>query len=181
MEDCTKFDSLLGAYLDGELDEEESQRVALHLKKCSPCQKNLEEFQGFFALAGRYQPPQVTSQEWDHCLQKIRESSGPTLGPSSLSAFPYGWLLWGGAAVAALVLAYFVLSPYLIKDTPGTPKSPRKELAGKQDPKPEKAPVDKVNNESSPEYLETGEGYTCSVEVPASKEEMCVITVEKQE
>jgi hypothetical protein len=45
MSACEKVNALLGAYLDGELDEAERIEVSLHLKACEPCRLELRDIE----------------------------------------------------------------------------------------------------------------------------------------
>jgi anti-sigma factor RsiW len=50
---CIEFVSLVTAYLDGELDQQQRRRIDEHLQGCQGCQAALTQFQTVIGLAGR--------------------------------------------------------------------------------------------------------------------------------
>ena len=50
---CIEFVSLVTAYLDGEVDEEQRRRIDQHLGGCRGCRAALYQFQTVIRLAGR--------------------------------------------------------------------------------------------------------------------------------
>ena len=50
---CIEFVSLVTAYLDGEVDQEQRRRIDKHLEGCQGCQAALNQFQTVIRLAGR--------------------------------------------------------------------------------------------------------------------------------
>ena len=50
---CIEFVSLVTAYLDGELDQQQRRRIDQHLEGCQGCQAALDQFQTVIGLAGR--------------------------------------------------------------------------------------------------------------------------------
>jgi anti-sigma factor RsiW len=50
---CIEFVSLVTAYLDGEVDEEQRRRIDKHLEGCRGCRAALNQFQTVIRLAGR--------------------------------------------------------------------------------------------------------------------------------
>jgi anti-sigma factor RsiW len=50
---CIEFVSLVTAYLDGELDQQQRRRIDQHLQGCQGCQAALDQFQTVIGLAGR--------------------------------------------------------------------------------------------------------------------------------
>ena len=41
--DCQQFSELLSGYLDGELTQQDNQRVSLHIQSCEACKNSFEE------------------------------------------------------------------------------------------------------------------------------------------
>jgi anti-sigma factor RsiW len=50
---CIEFVSLVTAYLDGGVDQEQRRRIDRHLEGCQGCQAALSQFQTVIRLAGR--------------------------------------------------------------------------------------------------------------------------------
>ena len=50
---CIEFVSLVTAYLDGEVDEQQRRRMDEHLQGCQGCRAALDQFQTVIGLAGR--------------------------------------------------------------------------------------------------------------------------------
>ena len=50
---CIEFVSLVTAYLDGEVDQQQRRRIDQHLQGCQGCQAALAQFQTVIGLAGR--------------------------------------------------------------------------------------------------------------------------------
>jgi predicted anti-sigma-YlaC factor YlaD len=50
---CIEFVSLVTAYLDGEVDQQQRGRIGEHLQGCQGCRAALDQFQTVIGLAGR--------------------------------------------------------------------------------------------------------------------------------
>jgi anti-sigma factor RsiW len=50
---CIEFVSLVTAYLDDEVDQQQRRRIDQHLEGCQGCQAALHQFQTVIRLAGR--------------------------------------------------------------------------------------------------------------------------------
>jgi anti-sigma factor RsiW len=50
---CIEFVSLVTAYLDGEVNQDQRRRIDEHLEGCQGCQAVLDQFQTVIRLAGR--------------------------------------------------------------------------------------------------------------------------------
>jgi predicted anti-sigma-YlaC factor YlaD len=50
---CIEFVSLVTAYLDGEVNQEQRRRIDTHLEGCQGCRAALNQFQTVIRLAGR--------------------------------------------------------------------------------------------------------------------------------
>ena len=50
---CIEFVSLVTAYLDGEVDQQQRRRIDEHLQGCQGCRAALDQFQTVIGLAGR--------------------------------------------------------------------------------------------------------------------------------
>jgi predicted anti-sigma-YlaC factor YlaD len=50
---CIEFVSLVTAYLDGEVDQEQRRRIDNHLDGCQGCRAALHQFRTVIRLAGR--------------------------------------------------------------------------------------------------------------------------------
>jgi anti-sigma factor RsiW len=64
--DCRRLEELLGRFLDGELDEQQSAWVARHLDDCPECRHKLAEFEAVDRLfREKDEPPRLAEEYWD--------------------------------------------------------------------------------------------------------------------
>lgn len=89
MKTCESFQDKLSAYIDGELTQQESQRVALHLRECERCRATHEDFARLRREVKQLDFPAPSDDEWRHCMAGLVKKT--TLG--------VGGLLWIGGAV----------------------------------------------------------------------------------
>ena len=95
-------EELLSGFIDGELTQQERQRVRLHCESCSECESNLAELRAMRKKVGAAQLSDRDQDSW-------REAMNDT---ATRTARGLGWLLLiGGALLAVGVGLYeFVLS-----------------------------------------------------------------------
>ena len=79
----------LSGYLDGELTQQERQRVALHLEDCTECARLLDELTALRARMGQSDLSGLPQDEW----REDMDDSGVTLSRG------LGWLLLIAAGV----------------------------------------------------------------------------------
>jgi len=83
----------LSAYCHGELEPEDSRRVAEHLLGCERCRKEYDEIKLGVYLARRLSPKQAPAEMWSEIEQLLdRQTSKPAWRPSlNWLALPVGW------------------------------------------------------------------------------------------
>lgn len=96
----------LSGYLDGELTQQQSQHVELHLAECGQCRKLLEELGDLRSRMGTSRLSPTDSHEW----RENMEESGVQVTRG------IGWVLLIGAA---LVLFTIVAAHFLTDDSIG--------------------------------------------------------------
>ena len=107
---CHSVDELLSGYLDGELTQQERQRVEVHVGGCQHCSARLRELGKLRASIGKLQLNGIAEEEWK---QMMNDAVART-------ARGVGWLLVIGGVLAMVgYIGYeFVLThadPPLIK------------------------------------------------------------------
>jgi hypothetical protein len=94
MNGCELIREKLSAYLDGELMQQESQRVTVHLRDCPACRTIYDDFRRMRDDIQRLEFPQPSAEQW-------RTVMGGFAFKTTRGA---GWLLWIGGVV--VLLAY---------------------------------------------------------------------------
>ena len=87
---------LLSGFVDGELTQQERQRVTLHCDECDECRENLAKLRALRERIGKAQLSEVGEDKWRETMNDSRVQT-----PRSI-----GWLLFiaGLLAVAGIVL-----------------------------------------------------------------------------
>lgn len=95
-------DELLSGYIDGELTQQEQQRVRVHYESCRECESNLSELR---ALREKIGEARLSDRARDHWRETMNDTATKT-------SRGLGWLLLiGGLLLAAGIGVYeFVLS-----------------------------------------------------------------------
>ncbi|MFQ5501523.1 MAG: anti-sigma factor family protein [Phycisphaerae bacterium] len=97
MEDCRPIEEKLSAYLDGELPQQDRQRVEVHVDRCDRCRKTLSELERIHTALGADPWPEPSDAQWSRMM------SVPILKTSR----GLGWLFGiGGTIVLAGYAAY---------------------------------------------------------------------------
>ena len=94
MNDCDLIRETLSAYLDGELTQQESQKVAVHLRDCQACREVHEDFRKMREDIKQLEFPQPSDEQWRTIMGGFAFKTTRGLG----------WLLW--AAGLVILLAY---------------------------------------------------------------------------
>jgi anti-sigma factor RsiW len=94
---------LLSGFLDGELTQQERQRVTLHCEQCEECRQNLAELRALRERIGKSHLSEVGEDKW-------RETMNDSTVQTSRSI---GWLLFiaGILAIAGVGLFAFIFEP----------------------------------------------------------------------
>jgi predicted anti-sigma-YlaC factor YlaD len=92
---------LLSGYVDGELTQQERQRVTLHCERCDECRQNLAELQALRERIGKARLSEVGEDKW-------RETMNDSTVQTSRGI---GWLLFiaGVLAIAGVGLYGFIV------------------------------------------------------------------------
>jgi len=97
MSTCETIKERLSAYLDGELTQQESQRIGVHIADCPTCGELLDDFRRMRADLKQLTWPEADDDQWSSVMA----------GLATKSTRGVGWLLWGGGlAVLAGYAAY---------------------------------------------------------------------------
>ena len=94
---------LLSGFVDGELTQQERQRVTLHCDRCDECQKNLAELRALRERIGKAHLSEVSEDEWRETMNESTVQTTRSIG----------WLLFvaGIMAVAGVGLYHFIVEP----------------------------------------------------------------------
>ncbi|HUV12925.1 MAG TPA: zf-HC2 domain-containing protein [Acidobacteriota bacterium] len=96
---CKEIEVYLSGYLDGELTQQEAQRVELHLETCSVCPQLLKELVTAQEAARNIELPQPGKQEWKKMENTILENISRR----------FGWLIlviWSATTVGYAFFQY---------------------------------------------------------------------------
>ena len=88
---------LLSGYLDGELTQQQRQRVDIHCDTCTECKKNLEELRALRESIGKARLSEVDQDVWRERMDDttVRTSRG------------IGWLLILGGVLVAMGMGVY--------------------------------------------------------------------------
>jgi len=89
MNACDVVQEKLSAYLDGELTQQEGQKVDVHLRECDRCHRVFEDFRRLRADIKDLEYPEPSEAEWSNVMAGFTFKATRGLG----------WLLWIGAAL----------------------------------------------------------------------------------
>ena len=97
METCRLIEGMLSGYLDGELTQQDRQRVEVHVGTCADCAKTLAELERLRQGIGDLAPPEPTDEQWSRMMRITVTKTSRGLG----------WLLGiGGYLILAGYAAY---------------------------------------------------------------------------
>lgn len=88
---------LLSGYLDGELTQQQRQRVDIHCDTCTECKKNLEELRALRESIGKARLSEIDQDVWREMMDDttVRTSRG------------IGWLLILGGVLVAMGMGVY--------------------------------------------------------------------------
>jgi len=88
---------LLSGYLDGELTQQQRQRVDIHCDTCTECKKNLEELRALRESIGKSRLSEIDQDVWREMMDDttVRTSRG------------IGWLLFLGGVLVAMGIGVY--------------------------------------------------------------------------
>lgn len=88
---------LLSGYIDDELTQQDSQRVKLHLDRCTDCSKELEEILSLQSRIGAARLSNVSQDKWRETMDDVTVKASRGIG----------WLLFIGGLLVAAGFAIF--------------------------------------------------------------------------
>lgn len=68
MSDCSAIEESLSAYLDGELTQQDGQRVELHVEGCLKCRTTLEGLSRIREGVSQLDQPQPSGEQWSRMM-----------------------------------------------------------------------------------------------------------------
>ena len=83
---CQHTEELLTGYLDGELTQQESQRVAVHIEQCEDCRKTLRQLQQLQQAVQETQYPNLEQEKLETMMNDLTSKSLQGIAWFALSA-----------------------------------------------------------------------------------------------
>ena len=77
---CDYCSELLSGYLDGELTQQQSQKISLHLKTCESCQKMLDELEQLKQLVNQKDNPKLEIEKIEAIMNDSISSTTQKVG-----------------------------------------------------------------------------------------------------
>jgi len=71
LNDCSHIEVLISGYLDGELTQQESQKVAVHLAQCKVCQSSYQELKKLQTAIGKTPYAQMEAEQLNAILSDL--------------------------------------------------------------------------------------------------------------
>ena len=173
--DCEKIEPLLGAYIDGELNEADVKTVEAHLTDCAECRGVTDTFREVDGLYGNLACETPTDGRWKSMLWNVlpraeipqmpdaRLTAGPRRIPMAISGQRSH--RWAGVTATVLALAGMVLVVTLI--VLGRPET------GQTGP----GALARDNTCSLVEVDNTAEGYEVGLQLPADAGDLLVVDI----
>jgi predicted anti-sigma-YlaC factor YlaD len=100
MDACDDVKDRLSAYLDGELTQQESQRVDVHVRECPRCRAVLDDFRQLRGDIKDLGYPEPKEAEWSRVMAGFTFKATRGLG----------WLLWIGGAVVLVAYGIYAFA-----------------------------------------------------------------------
>ena len=92
----------LSGYIDGELTQQERQRVVLHCEQCEACRRNLEELQALRDRIGKTRLSVIGEDKWRETMEDQGVQTSQSIG---WVLFMTGILIAIGAGIIAFLAA----------------------------------------------------------------------------
>ena len=106
-------DELLSGFIDGELTQQDRQRVRVHCESCAQCAAQLQELEAMRAGIGRARISDVSQDQW---REHMNDSTVKTTRGIGWLLFIGGLLIAAGIAIFEFVLLFIsVLRQRLIE------------------------------------------------------------------
>ena len=108
---CDEIQAKLSGYLDGELDADESARIAAHLKDCPECAREYESMRQVVDAASALHVAEPPEEVWDTFLDNVYNRLERKTG---WLIFTLGMALLSGLAVYEFVVLEWASTPVKI-------------------------------------------------------------------
>lgn len=122
MTDCRKYSSMLSSFVDGELSEAESTKLAFHLKECASCQSLLTFYENISRSVGEtlVEPPEDFAQKVMQKITNLPQNDSQTGGLVTKTKRTMKPIVLTFVAAAACLALVFIVSPELFSISSGT-------------------------------------------------------------
>jgi len=112
--DCNESQSLMTAYIDGELDSSHAVLCGAHIENCAACREAYQQMRSVRATARKHAAFHPAPE---HLRQRIltslrQQQPQPVQQKKATSKWPWSWMNFGFAGTAAMACV-FMLSVYL--------------------------------------------------------------------
>ncbi|MCH7910164.1 MAG: zf-HC2 domain-containing protein [Candidatus Hydrogenedentes bacterium] len=108
---CDEIQAKLSGYLDGELDADESARIAAHLKDCPECAREHESMREVIGAASALRVAEPPEEVWDTFLDNVYNRLERRTG---WAIFTLGMVLVSGLAMYEFVVLEWASTPVKI-------------------------------------------------------------------
>ena len=109
--ECDEIQAKLSGYLDGELDTDESARIAAHLKDCPDCTREHESMRQVVTAASTLHVAEPPEEVWDTFLDNVYNRLERRTG---WLIFTLGMMLVSGLAAYEFVVLEWASTPVKI-------------------------------------------------------------------
>jgi TonB family protein len=119
---CGSVREWLGAFADGELDQERAEQVRVHLETCAGCRRELDQVQELNRLAKSVEHPRLAEDYWDWHRTKVWHGIRNRKRAPMLSYRPsFAWPKLAAAAAGLVVVLVVVIAGWrTLLERPGT-------------------------------------------------------------
>lgn len=94
---CDHIGEQLSGFLDGELSQQESQRVSVHLSQCASCKQSYEQLKQIQGAVGETYYPNMEQQKMNAVLQDL----------TSRRMFDFAWFALVSGVFISIVFAVY--------------------------------------------------------------------------
>jgi len=71
LNNCQHIEALISGYLDGELTQQQSQKVVLHLEQCKECQDTYQQFKNLQSAIGKTSYPEMEQEQLNAIMNDL--------------------------------------------------------------------------------------------------------------
>lgn len=80
MSNCQRISEYLSGYLDGELTQQDRQRIEIHLESCHECRQSLEELRNLSTAVGNLKFEKLSANDWSEMMNDITVKTSRGIG-----------------------------------------------------------------------------------------------------